>query len=322
MPTGILAQAMVGLGEGVREVGLDQMKAAILAERDQRLNEFQTQHQERGFKQEEKMVDLRENVRRTGRQSDIDQDVDPENVRKRVEAASATITGTIPAKVQERKELGAADLQLEINKFDEMEPRQRKAAISAEVEKMKAMTTPEMLKATRAKAQAMHIVDPNYSLIPTAEGLVMYDTKSGTNKGLLKGEDGKPLTRRDPDELKSIATVVNAANQNLARAETEYKTSMNDIAASNEQKAGYRRALEEAKREAKMVREAAYPLLFNRAKGDFDMPTSDTPTREPSPAAIDALKKNRNNPKILKDFQSYYGVDPKNFLTSGSSGGY
>lgn len=172
----------------------------------------------------------------------------------------------------------SARIKAEQDAFNAMEPLKRKAAIDAEVEKVRAMATPEMLKAVRAEAQAKHIVDPAYTLVPLGDGTVAtFDARSGRTTGTLNGPDGKPLIRKDPEELKAATSVINMANQNLKIAQAEYKATLSDMSGDPAVKARAEADWKNAQLEAKRLTAPAYAVLYGKA-GIEEAPAAPTET--------------------------------------------
>ena len=206
MALGMLATAaaggMVGLGEAGKQLGeyvsksqlLDEA-AAIQKQRDATLAAIQERRDAAGRAHDISMVGVREDSRQAGAQADIVRETLPENIAMRSKAASGLLRGTLDAKIEEKKALGAEDTNLGLERFKTLAPVQRQEAIDTEVAKLTALATPEMLKATRNVALAKHIVDPSYTLIPNADGTVTtFDSKSGKTTGILKGPDGEPIS--------------------------------------------------------------------------------------------------------------------------------
>ena len=217
-------------GEGVARVGGKLLDAEIEKEKQAAIAARELNLQRLGFAHREKMVGVESRSRLAERQAGIEQDVDPENVRRRGLAAGTLIEATIPARVKERKELAAVDIQTELDKFSKLAPLHRQEAIDSAVAVLTAKSTPEMLEATKKIAQAGNIVNPSYALIPNADGTVTtFDSRSGKSGGTLMGPDGKPIIRKDPAELTAATAVINMANTNLKIAQAEHKAAIADI---------------------------------------------------------------------------------------------
>lgn len=181
-----------------------------------------------------------------------------------------------PGEVAKRKEFADVDTQAEVDRFTKLEPLKRKAEIDTAVEKVRAMATPEMLKAVRAEALAKHIVDPSYTLVPNADGTVTtFDSHSGKSTGKLTGPDGAPIIRKDPEELKAAATVINMANTNLKIAEAAYKAVAGNLAASDEEKATTAATWKAAQAEARRIAMPAYAVLYGKmSKEGAELPAA------------------------------------------------
>lgn len=283
MGVGILG-GLAGVGQFGSEVAMNELKAIALRERDTALAEIQRQAQERGFAHadqvqergfanEREMVGVREDSRQRGRQADIDQDTSEANVAAKAGAIIKTNELTLPSRIAEKTTLGAADTQIELERFTKLEPTKRKALIDAEVEKLKAMSTPEMLAASKKIALSKHIVDPSYQLIPNADGTVTtFDSRSGRSGGTLKDSDGNPIIRKDSEEMKAATAVINMANANLKTAEAAYKATMADVMADSAAKAASAAEWKSAQEEARRLTAPAYAVLYAKAgisdKGD------------------------------------------------------
>lgn len=316
MGFGIIAGAMQGAGEAGVKVGLEAQKQAGDVElqkiRDEAHLAREKALQDARNSQEVSMVGVRETSRQAGRQADIDQDVSPDNVAKRATAVNDLSAQTLPGEIARKTALAGVETQAEIEKFTKLAPLKRQEAIDAEVAKLRAMSTPEMLKAERSVAMAKHIVDPSYTLIPNADGTVTtFDSKSGKSSGTLKGPDGQPIIRKDPEEMKAATAVINMANANLRVAEAAYKASASEMDPAI--KASATAEWKNAQAEAKRLTAPAYVVLYAKA----GIPDAGTPepaavaVTTPSPAAISYLKK---NPGAAADFKSKYGIDPSVYL--------
>ena len=265
-----LRGAMHGLGGAMETSGLLMLKEQLEEDRQTRLLEVQAayskQAQERGFEHDKGMVDVREKSRQAGRQADIDQDTLPENIAKKGAAASGLINATLPARLEERKQLMAVDTQAKVEEFSKLAPLQRQEAIDSAVAVLKAQSTPEMLRATRQIAQAKHIVDPSYTLITDEDGEVRpFDSKSGKLGKALLGDDDKPLVRKDPETLKAAISVINMANTNLKIAQAEHKAAMSDTTLDPASRARGEAEWQAAQAEARRLTAPAYVVLYGKA---------------------------------------------------------
>lgn len=84
---------------------------------------------------------------------------------------------------------------------------------------------PRTNKLDRQSAQAKHIVDPSYTMVPNADGTVlMFNSRNpGAGAITLKDDKGEPIVRKDPEELRAATALINAAGQELKIAEAAYK---------------------------------------------------------------------------------------------------
>jgi hypothetical protein len=178
--------------------------------------------------------------------------------------AAATIRnapGLLGVKAMESE----AVLKAKLKEFEALAPLQRQAAIDTEVAKVKALATPEMLAAVKSIEQAKHIVDPQYSLMPQADGTVVaVNARNPKDTKVLQDADGKPLVRKDPEEMKAAVAVINLSNTNLRIAEAAYKADSASLEPGVKEKATI--AWEAAQREAKMMTAPAYAVLYGKAK--------------------------------------------------------
>lgn len=207
--------------------------------------------------------------------------------------------------VDRKRALGAEELKIEISKFEKLAPLQRQEAIDTELAKVNALATPEMLKKTKAIAEAKHIVDPSYQLMPQADGTVVaVNARNPKDTKVLMDADGKPLIRKDPEEMKAAVAVINMANTNLRIAEAAYKVDAASLEPGVKEKAAV--AWQAAQREAKMLSAPAYAVLYAKAKipGVAETPAAETPT--PGDADIAKLK---TNPKTFSTiFDAKFGA--------------
>lgn len=208
-----------------------------------------------------------------------------------IATAGRFIEAQTPAKVAERKELLAVDTADAVRRFELLEPLQRKAAIQTAEESLRALSTPEMLKFARQQALAKHIVDPSYSLIPQADGTVVtFDSRSGKNAGVLKDTDGKPIIRKDPEEIKAATSIINMANTNLRIAQAEHKAAMADPAGDDQSRAAANAAWKAAQEESKRLSMPAYAVLY----GKSGAAKAETPPNAEAPKGNDPRTMNMN----------------------------
>lgn len=257
------------------------------------------------------MVGVREKSRQAGRLADIEQDINPDTIAKKGAAASGLIKATLPARVEEKEQLGAAETKIELERFEKLVPVKRQAAIDDALAVLKAKSTPEALKQSRAIAMSTHIVDPSYTVIPNADGTVTtFDTKSGRSGGVLKDPDGNPIIRKDSEELKAATSVINMANTNLKIAQAEHKATVADLMATPAEKAAANAAWNGAQAEARRLSAPAYAVLYGKAKipdgGGTAAETAAAPI--PTDAHVSALKARAKNPAAIAAFESQYGA--------------
>lgn len=298
---GMLAGAAEGAGNAGVKVGLNEQEAAIQAERDARLKEnaIALQHSA-------------EDIRQAGRTADIEQDTSPAVVAKKAAAASGLITGTTAARVADTAAVSAQNAKDELARFQLLEPAKRKAVVDDAVAKLTALSTPDMLAAARKIALSTHIVDPSYTLIPNADGTVTtFDSKSGKSGGVLKDSAGEPVIRKDPEELKAAASVINMANTNLRIAQAEHKATINDINTDQQSKAAADEAWKAAQADARRVSAPALAILYGKAGIKTPATPGSKSVSEPPQSAIDYLRK---KPDLAPWFKEQFGVDPQKYL--------
>lgn len=291
----LLSGAAAGAGEALEKAGaqaqkaadqidLEKMKEELIGARQKALQEMAQTH-------DVKMVDVKETTRQAGLQADINQDVAPSNVAARATAVNDFNTQTLPGKVAEKTALTGVETQAEIEKFKQLDPLKRKSALDAEMEKLRAFSTPEMLKAERNIALAKHIVDPSYTLIPNADGTVTtFDSKSGKSGGTLTGPDGKPIVRKDPEEMKAATAVINMANANLRVAEAAYKAAASEM--DPVVKASATAEWKNAQAEAKRLTAPAYAVLYAKA----GIPDEGNTAPTAAPGIVDPFKSGAPRP--------------------------
>lgn len=279
---GLIEWAAAGAAEGLGKQSVDVAKTQ---------REFYNQQEHEKFKnelaaqRETALAHLREEIRRGGLQHDFNFNTDPTNVARAAAAERDKILAVAPAKAEEKRIIGAAEIDNEVKKFERMAPLQRQEAIATEVEKLKALSTPEALKASRAIALSKHIVDPSYQLIPQADGTVVtFDARSGKTGGVLKTPDGEPVVRKDPEELKAAASVINMANANLRIAQADHKASLAAADASGDAAARARAdaAWALAQEEAKRITAPALAVLYGKAKIEGEPAAGPKPGTRPS----------------------------------------
>lgn len=313
----IAGAAIAGGAEGLGEAGTDVGKR------------WSTEEFE---KQKAEAADLRQqNLARLG--ATLQQQTHAANTETDINAAGRKISAQTPAMVAQREALGpieaknagllgtataqaavdvandpknvAARIKSETDAFTALAPIKRQEAIDTEVAKVRAMATPEMLQAVRSEALAKHIVDPAYTLIPNADGTVTtFDAHSGKSTGTLKGPDGQPVIRKDPEELKAATAVISMANANLRIAQAEYKAAASDMSGDPGSKARADAAWKNAQEESRRLTAPAYAVLYGKAGIEDKPQTHAEPQAQVPQGAIDALRK---NPKLAVDFNSKYG---------------
>lgn len=269
MALGLIGTAMAGAAEGAGRSAAPLAKFTADAELQARAEAAQEKRDQRLSELRKGEADYAEGLRRAGRQSDIDQDTDPGNVAKKGAAAAGLIEAQIPAKVAEKKALGEVDTQQKVDEFMRMAPLQREEAVKTALARLEALSTPEALAAARKIKLAEHIVDPQYTMIPNADGTV--DAVNVRNPGAgvvkLKGADGEPIIRKDPEELKAATSIINMANGNLRIAEAAYKAGKDDP--DPVVKAQAEETWRQAQAEARRLTAPAYAVLYGKsgAKG-------------------------------------------------------
>jgi hypothetical protein len=274
---GLLNRGLSAAGYGVAQLGLDGFRASLEQDKIRLADQL-------AGARESASDTRREDIRREGRLSDINQDTDPAIIAKKGAAASGLINATTEAEANKRKKFGEVDTKIAVDQFEKLAPLQRKEAIDAAAAQVKALATPEMLKASRDIALSKHIVDPSYILIPNLDGTVTtFDSKSGKSGGVLTGTDGKPVIRNDPEELRAAVSVINMANTNLKIAQAAYKAAESDITADPSAKAAAAAEWKAAREEAKRLTAPAYAVLYKKA--NIEVPEStEKPEKSGAPA--------------------------------------
>ena len=263
----IAAGAAAGGGAALEKVGYKLIDEEIQRSRDDRLEEFRS-----------KAADLvntrtieaegRANTRTIEGEQRRPGNISAETtarVNAEFEASIAHAPKALQAEIARQTALNTVRVEGALQEFKALAPLKRQEAIDTEVAKITASATPDMLKATRAIAQSKHIVDPMYSLVPQSDGTVAtFDARSGRTTGVLKDADGKPLIRKDPEELKAAVSVLNMASTNLKIAEAAYKADSASLEPGVKEKATIQ--WESAQREAKQISAPAFAVLYGKAK--------------------------------------------------------
>lgn len=258
----IIAGALQGAGEAGVQSGLQMQKK--LGEED--LIRLRAES-------EKDLANVRAQLERENYEHRVETDI---SARPRMQAAE------LPGELKKRKEFAAIDTDAKVEEFKKLAPLQREEAVKLAEQSLRAMTTPEMLRLTRAQAQAKHIVDPSYTLIPQGDGtLVAFDQRTGKNTGVLKGEDGKPLIRKDPEELKAVATALNAAGTNLRIEEAAFNAAMKDPSADDAAKAAAQAKFDAARADYERIKGPAMAVLFGKGKVDEAKTAPTTPAPKP-----------------------------------------
>lgn len=223
--------------------------------------------------------------------------------------AAATVRnapGLLDVEVKRKEGVAAAELRGEVEKFKTLKPLERQEQIDTAVAKLKALSSPEMLEAERKIKLAGHIVDPAYTLIPNADGTVTtFDAHSGKSVGVVKDADGKPIVRKDPEEMKAAVSVINLANTQLKIAEAAYKADASSLEPGAKEKATV--AWQAAQAEAKQLTAPAYAVLYGKAKipGVVDKTTDD---ETPAPGDADVAKLKTNPKAFTAIFDAKFGA--------------
>lgn len=225
--------------------------------------------------------------------------------------AGATVRnapGLLNVETTRAKALNDEQTRAELERFKALAPVKRQEEIDTAVEKLRALSTPEMLTKERAIKLAGHIVDPVYALVPQADGTVIaVNSHDAKDTKVLKDADGKPIVRKDPEEMKAAVAVINMANTNLKIAEAAYKADASSLEPGVKEKATV--AWNAAQAEAKQLTAPAYAVLYQKAKipgVDDKEPAAPTgPATPKTQAELDALPPGAEfiNPKDGKTYR-------------------
>lgn len=285
-----------GFVEGAAKVGSEGLMAQHLANVDRQKQEALTQMREELGRETHKInqgVNEEFAIRGEGRTEGYKIEAEKRNIenqgliaenKKKLDLQYAERERKV--KVDDKLAEGAAQTQIDVERFNKLAPLERQKAI----DDLKAMASPEALAASRKIAQSKHIVDPSYTLVPQADGtIVTFDSKSGRSGGTLKDADGKPIQAQNPEQQKLAATIINTAHKDKQEASSLYKTEVtrlnNDLQMLPEQKAAElaqaKRALVSATRAADaQITTATAALMTKLDKGA--VPTDSAPIRNPA----------------------------------------
>ena len=262
---GIMDALAGGLSEaagGAAKIGFDMIQSQIDQDREAALIQMRTEAQKG-------LMQTGEDIRRGGRQADFEQDQTNAPAKMKTMADQETAVGTARAGVEREAAKNKAQDTLQF-----------------QTDNQKQITSNE-----RASALAKHIVDPAYTMVPNADGTVTMVNTRNPNAGAvtLKGEDGKPIIRKDPEELKAATAILNDANKTLSIAEAKFKAdSMNPEAQAEWKAAQQQHARDTA---------ASRAVILGKAGADS--------SKEPAqPRQINAGQ--------VVDGYTFKGGDPKN----------
>ena len=211
-----LAGAAEKAGSFIQKTSLDQIESDIALERAQAIKLFSSKvDEDAAIRGEDRKIKNDKLVRDQRWQEEQDQ-----NPKR------------IAMEIEKRKQINIEETRAAVDRFTQLAPLQREEALKTETERLKAMATPEALKAARSIALAKHIVDPSYTAVANDDGTVlMVNSKNPRDTFELKDPaTGEPVVRKDPEQLKA-ATVFNnslnaertAANAELNAARAHYK---------------------------------------------------------------------------------------------------
>ena len=269
MGLGIIGTALAGAAAGVGTEGakflsssfLNEQMAEIQKQRDARLEEFAKGREERGYAHGKEMLGETERLRREGRQADIEQDVSPANVQARAGAVSDTLVATREARVADTRAMGTATTDVEIDRFTRLAPAKRQEVIDTEVAKLRALSTPEMLKAEKAIAQAKHIVDPNYTAIGNEDGTVtMVNTRNPQDAKQLK-VGGVPVVQRNSEGRQLATAALNYAAAEARTARQEHQTALSNAMGDKDKERIANEAYQEAQERIQRIAAPALATL-------------------------------------------------------------
>lgn len=220
--------------------------------------------------------------------------------------AAATVRnapGLLDVEIKHKEGIDAAALKGEVEKFKTLAPVKRQEEIDTAVAKLAALSTPETLANARKIALAGQL--PSYTLVPQADGtVVMFDVHTGKSTGTLNDADGKPIVRKDPEEMKAAVSVINLANTQLKIAEAAYKADSSSLEPGAKEKATV--AWQAAQAEAKQIAAPAYAVLYQKAKipGVAGKTTDD---ETPTPAGADIAKLKTSPKTLTASFDAKFG---------------
>ena len=285
-----LSQAGTEAGKFFGTAGLETIKKQLEEDKIRLADQLAGARQERGFVHEKDMIGEREKSSLRVKQGELDISTDPENVRKSGEAKVGLMNAVLPAEVERQKQFSAVEVQSKVDEFTKLAPLKRQEAIEAAVAQVKAMATPEMLKASRDIALSKHIVDPSYSAVPESDGTVtLLDTKSGRTKKMVDA-DGKPIIRKDPEELKAATAVLTMVNADLRVARAEHQTSLQSAMGDQKATAVANAEWQNAQEKANRLVAPAMAVLYGKAK------ISDV--GQPAPSIGNAADAGNNRPPL------------------------
>ena len=257
---GLLGYALAGAAKGAADSATYMLKQQLEEEKLNRIAEYNSglRMKEMGAQREWAIEDI-------GRKADAETEALSRNAKPRAEAQlkaeEAVAPGRNALKAQEK-------LDVEFN--PKVLEAERKKKIDDKQSDLDFVTShlPQLAKNARALAQAGHIVDPSYTAIPNADGTVdMVDSRNPKNIVKLTGADGKPIIRKDPEELKAASTIINTANTNLKIAEAKFKADPMAKGAETE--------WQEAQVEHRRVTAPALSILYGKAGVDTKTTTKD-----------------------------------------------
>lgn len=283
---GALAAGAAGAGEAMANDALLQQKDEMERAREERLSQLRMKEMEASQTRAGQIA--RENYT-------FQKDADLANLPKELQIKTE-------GKVHEQEALAPGEEKAYKAKLE--------AARESEQKMREWEASPEGLKATRAIAQAKHIVDPSYAVQIDADGF-MYgiDVRTGKTKSIADA-DGNQLRASKVPEAQRLAA--NAAFAEAKQLETEAAKSESDpIKLVNDQ--GKREAAAMRKRAAEAQSFAMKALSGNMTAEEMQKgwkpEQAAAPTAVPNLDQINAMKKNINDPGIRAQFVAKFGAN-------------
>lgn len=223
--------ALGGAGEGMAALGKqwtdERIQKELQAARAQQAESLARLTDQLAGAREERMIGVRETVRREGAQADIERETMPENVRRRGEAAASLIRAETPARVERAKSETQARLDIEnspantaayIEKLKTLAPIEAKLKSDADIAALLARGTPAALKATHDIAVASRVLTPGQ--VAEAD-LAKFKLSQAKLLDTFQQSYADAVTRKDTAAANSIAASMAARFYDPAKAKED-----------------------------------------------------------------------------------------------------